>query len=510
MIVTGLPRPDPEQVATLARYGVATVHEAMGRTGSLGPGLRPIQQGVRTGGSAVTVLCPPGDNLMIHAAVEQCADGDLLVVALTSPCTDGLFGELFATALARRGVRGVVIDAGVRDTAELRAMGFPAWSAAVCARGSVKASAGAVNVPVVIGGQVIAPGDAVLADDDGVMCVPRHLVATALRASEARARKEEASRAAYAAGELSLDRSGLRDTLDRLGVRYAAADGVRCMVMRGGTSKGAYFLAEDLPAVPAERDDLLMRIMGSGDQTDGLGGGHPLTSKVAVVSRSADGDADVDYLFLQVGDTVSGAQTCGNLLAGVPGFARERGLVPEGTIRIRMVNTGDVATVTASAEVRIELPQRDNGFTRHQVAGVEVTCVDSGMPVVLIHAADLGVTGYESPAELEADGGLAVRLARIRHVAAELMGLGDVSASTVPKLTLLSPPRHGGDISTRTFIPVRCHTAIGVLGALSVAAGLEATGRFRIEHPSGFLDVEDGTVIRTARKIFDGTVYPRR
>ncbi|MFD1541312.1 4-carboxy-4-hydroxy-2-oxoadipate aldolase/oxaloacetate decarboxylase [Nonomuraea guangzhouensis] len=224
VIVTDPPRADAAGVAALAGFGVATVHEALGRTGSLGPGLRPIQQGVRVSGTAVTVLCWPGDNLMIHAAVEQCRDGDVLVVTTTSPSTDGMFGELFATALGRRGVRGLVIDAGVRDTAELRAMGFPVWSAAVCAQGTVKATAGSVNVPVVVGGQVIRPGDAVLADDDGVMCVPRDLVATAVKAAEARTAKEEAARAAFAAGELGLDRYGLRETLARLGVRYVTAE----------------------------------------------------------------------------------------------------------------------------------------------------------------------------------------------------------------------------------------------------------------------------------------------
>ncbi|MEV4109704.1 4-carboxy-4-hydroxy-2-oxoadipate aldolase/oxaloacetate decarboxylase [Nonomuraea sp. NPDC049695] len=224
VIVTDPPRAEAAAVSALAGYGVATVHEALGRTGCLGPGLRPIQQGVRVCGTAVTVLCRPGDNLMVHAAVEQCREGDLMVVTTTSPCTDGLFGELFATALQARGVRGLVINAGVRDTAELRAMGFPVWSAAVCAQGTVKASPGSVNVPVVVGGQVIRPGDAILADDDGVMCVPRDLVATAVQAAVARTAKEEASRAAFAAGELGLDRYGLRETLERLGVRYVKAE----------------------------------------------------------------------------------------------------------------------------------------------------------------------------------------------------------------------------------------------------------------------------------------------
>jgi 4-hydroxy-4-methyl-2-oxoglutarate aldolase len=220
VIVTNPPKAAGKDVAALSGYGVATVHEAMGRTGCLGPGLRPIQQGARIAGTAVTVLSRPGDNLMIHAAVEQCGEGDVLVVTTTSPSTDGMFGELFATALQRRGVRGLVIDAGVRDTAELRAMGFPVWSAAVCVQGTVKATAGSVNVPVVIGGQWVRPGDVVLADDDGVMYVPRERSCEAVEAAEARTAKEEASRAAFAEGQLGLDRYGLRETLVRLGVRY--------------------------------------------------------------------------------------------------------------------------------------------------------------------------------------------------------------------------------------------------------------------------------------------------
>ena len=225
VVVTDPPRAEPADVETLAAYGVATVHEALGRTGYLGPGLRPIQDGARTGGTAVTVQCWPGDNLMIHAAVEQCRPGDLLVVTTVSPCSDGLFGELFATALAHRGVRGLVTTTGVRDVADLRAMGFGVWSAAVSAQGSVKATAGAVNVPVVLGGQIVHPGDAILADDDGVVCVPRGRVAEALEASEARLAKEEATRRAFQAGELGLDRYGLRTVLDDLGVRYVSASG---------------------------------------------------------------------------------------------------------------------------------------------------------------------------------------------------------------------------------------------------------------------------------------------
>jgi 4-hydroxy-4-methyl-2-oxoglutarate aldolase len=223
VIVTDPPRADAGEVAELAGFGVATVHEALGRTGYLGPDLRPVQDGARIGGTAVTALCWPGDNLMIHAAVEQCRPGDVLAVTTTSPSRDGLFGELFATALRHRGVRGAVVDAGVRDVADLRAMDFPAWSAAVSAQGTVKATAGAVNVPVVIGGQTVHPGDALLADDDGVLCVPRHQVAEAVRAARSRVAKEDATRAAFRAGELGLDRYGLRATLADLGVEYLTA-----------------------------------------------------------------------------------------------------------------------------------------------------------------------------------------------------------------------------------------------------------------------------------------------
>jgi len=347
---------------------------------------------------------------------------------------------------------------------------------------------------------------------------------------------------------------------------------VPCLLMRGGTSKGAYFLADDLPGDPAVRDELLLRIMGSPDerQIDGLGGAHPLTSKVAVVSPSSAPDADVDYLFLQVAvdrPEVSDRQNCGNILAGVGPFAVERGLVPAGeehtSVRIRMVNSGDRATATfptpggrvdytgearisgvpgTAAAVVIEFPPGagellPTGNARDVIAGVPVTCVDNGMPTVLIAATELKVTGYETPKDLEEDLTLADRLREIRLAAGRLMGLGDVTDTTVPKLTLLARPREGGAVCTRTFIPVRCHTSIGVLGAASVAAGLRIAGgvgeelaelsgesdRIRIEHPTGFLDIEsslgttsDGlpsarrtAVVRTARKIFDGTVFPR-
>jgi 4-hydroxy-4-methyl-2-oxoglutarate aldolase len=224
VVVTGAPRAALDKVDALAGYGVATAHEAMGRAGYLGPRFRPIQPGSRIGGTAVTALCWPGDNLMIHAAVEQCTPGDILVVTTTSPCTDGLFGELLATALRVRGVRGLVTETGVRDIAGLRAMNFPVWSVAVSAQGTVKATAGAVNVPVTVGGQVVCPGDAVLADDDGVLCVPHLAVAEVLEAAAARETREAAAREAFLAGELGLDRYGLRSTLEQLGVRYLTAD----------------------------------------------------------------------------------------------------------------------------------------------------------------------------------------------------------------------------------------------------------------------------------------------
>jgi 4-hydroxy-4-methyl-2-oxoglutarate aldolase len=223
VVVTDIDRADSSAVDKLAAHGVATVHEAMGRTGLVGAFLRPIQDGVRIAGSAVTVLCWPGDNLMIHAAVEQCREGDVLVVTTASPSLDGSFGELFATALRHRGVRGVVTTGGVRDVADLRAMGFPAWSAAVNAQGTVKATAGSVNVPITVGSAVVCAGDVIIADDDGVLCVPRRQVQAALEAADTRVRKEAESRAAYLAGALSLDRNNLRGVLAELGVRYMSA-----------------------------------------------------------------------------------------------------------------------------------------------------------------------------------------------------------------------------------------------------------------------------------------------
>lgn len=220
IIVTGCPRADLDTVDGLAALGVATVHEAQGRTGYLGPAIRPVHLGSRLAGTAVTVVCWPGDNLMIHAAIEQCRAGDILVITTTSPSSDGSFGELFATALKYRGVRGVVTTGGVRDVAELHAMGFPAFSGAVSAQGTVKATAGSINVPVSIGGQIIRPGDVIVADDDGVVVVHRQSAGEVLTAAKARLHKEEASRTAFAGGELGIDRYGLRPTLVALGVEY--------------------------------------------------------------------------------------------------------------------------------------------------------------------------------------------------------------------------------------------------------------------------------------------------
>jgi 4-hydroxy-4-methyl-2-oxoglutarate aldolase len=220
VVVTGCPRSDPAEAASLAGLGVATVHEAIGRTGYLGHTIRPVYLGSRIGGPAVTVVCWPGDNLMIHAAVEQCRPGDILVVTTTSPSADGAFGELLATALQHRGVRGLVTTGGVRDVAELHAMNFPVFCAAVSAQGTVKATAGAVNIPVSINGQLIAPGDAIVADDDGVVVVPRREVGSALARARERADRESAARAAFRDGELGLDRYGLRDVLSRQGVEY--------------------------------------------------------------------------------------------------------------------------------------------------------------------------------------------------------------------------------------------------------------------------------------------------
>lgn len=342
-------------------------------------------------------------------------------------------------------------------------------------------------------------------------------------------------------------------------------DGVRCMLIRGGTSKGAYFLADDVPVDAAERDDLLLRIMGSPDpkQIDGLGGAHPLTSKVAIVSRSAEDGVDIDYLFLQVAvdaPAVSDAQTCGNLLAGIGPFAVERGLIPAAgdrtTVRVRLRNTGDLATETfatpggrvdydgdaridgvpgTAGAIDIELagsrPLLPSGRAVDELDGHRVTLIDNGMPVVLLRADEFGVQGDESPDALEGRADLAATVERIRLLAGPRMGLGEVADATVPKVILLSPAQAGGAISTRAFIPTRVHTSIGVLMAASVAAGIRIPGAVGsdlaspghgVEHSSGVfptrVDVQQDAEgvwsatsrsLRTARKIFDGVVFAR-
>jgi 4-oxalomesaconate tautomerase len=349
------------------------------------------------------------------------------------------------------------------------------------------------------------------------------------------------------------------------------SDGIRAMWMRGGTSKGGYFLADDLPSDPAARDAFLLRIMGSPDprQIDGLGGADPLTSKVAVVRRSARAGADVDYLFLQVfvdRPVVTDAQNCGNILAGVGPFAIERGLVaPRGDtteVRIFMENTGQIATATVETpggRVRYNGAARIDGVpgtaapipivfqdtagstcgallptgrAADRIDGVEATLIDNGMPCVILAAADFGLAGDEPPAVLDANAALKSRLESLRRAAGPMMNLGDVTDASVPKMVLVSPPRAGGAILTRSFIPHVCHKAIGVLGAVSTGtACLLPDGpaarlarrpagnpvALSIEHPTGEFTVlatlgPDGEVVsagvlRTARKLADGCVF---
>ncbi len=345
--------------------------------------------------------------------------------------------------------------------------------------------------------------------------------------------------------------------------------GVPCLWMRGGSSKGAYFLARDLPAEPPARDSLLLRIMGSPDprQIDGIGGADPLTSKVAILSPATRADADVDYLFLQVfvdRPLVSGAQGCGNILAGVGPAAIERGLVkavPGRTqVRIHMVNTGEVAVATVETPggrvnyagtatiagvpggaAAIPLMFQNiagsmcgemlpTGNQTDRIDGVEATLIDNGMPCVIMRAADFGLTGRETREQLEAAAALKARIEAIRLKAGPMMRLGDVAEASVPKMTLVSAPAAGGAINTRSFIPHRVHASVGVLAAISVvtacllpaspAAGLARLppdGQFAVEHPTGALDVfldiaADGSVrgagtVRTARKLFDGMAF---
>lgn len=348
------------------------------------------------------------------------------------------------------------------------------------------------------------------------------------------------------------------------------------MMMRGGTSKGAYFLAEDLPAETAARDALLLSLMGSPDprQVDGLGGAHPLTSKVAIVSRSSLAGCDVDFLFVQVGidkPMVDTTPNCGNILAGVAPFALERGLVeakhPATRVRVRTLNTGTLAdllvetpggVVNYLGEARIDgapgtaapiavdfldtegsvcgklLP---TGHVVDVIRGVPCTLIDNGMPVIVMAAADLGCSGYEPRDQLDKDSALKARIEAIRLEAGPLMGLGDVAGKVVPKIALVAPAVAGGHICTRSFIPHECHASIGVFAAVTVAtaavlpgspAAAVATippGRIKtlsVEHPTGEFSVRlevDGPaeapvisragLLRTARKLFDGTAFAR-
>ena len=353
-------------------------------------------------------------------------------------------------------------------------------------------------------------------------------------------------------------------------------EGIPCTWMRGGTSKGAYFLARDLPSVEAERDALLLSVMGSPDprQIDGIGGADPLTSKVAVVSASQRPGADIDYLFLQVfvdRAIVTDRQNCGNILSGVAQFAVEKGLIEASDgrteVAVHLVNSDQVAGVTietpggvvtyegsatidgvpgTAAQVLQNFPEAagstcgallPTGNPADVIDGVEVTCIDNGMPVVVMRASDLSIAGYESREDLDANEALKGRLESIRLQAGPLMNLGDVKGKSVPKMTLAAPPRAGGAVSTRTFIPHRCHASIGVLGAVSVATACVLPGStahalaqvpdgdeklVSVEHPSGetsvmirvamndgALEVSRAAVLRTARKLFEGRVFPR-
>jgi len=348
-------------------------------------------------------------------------------------------------------------------------------------------------------------------------------------------------------------------------------NGVRCMWMRGGTSKGGYFLKHDLPADNAARDAFLLRVMGSPDarQIDGMGGADPLTSKVGVVSRSEHEGIDVDYLFLQVfvdQAIVSDAQNCGNILAGIGPFAIERGLVAasgdETRVAIYMENTGQVAVATVQTpggkvsydgsaaidgvpgtHAPVPLEFRDtagsscgallpSGNAVDVVNGVPVTLIDNGMPCVVMKAVDVGITGYEDRDSLDADSALKAKIEAIRLSVGERMNLGDVAEKSVPKMMLVAPPRNGGAVTVRSFIPHRAHATIGVLGAVSVATACLIEGSpaaevsvippgsrktLSVEHPTGEMscvlevdeagEVVSAALLRTARKLMDGMVF---
>ncbi|MCI0349779.1 MAG: 4-carboxy-4-hydroxy-2-oxoadipate aldolase/oxaloacetate decarboxylase [Acidobacteriales bacterium] len=227
-IIKNIRRADSEIIKTLGEKGVATIHEAQGRTGLMRPYIRPIYPAAKVAGSAITISCQPGDNLMIHAAIECCRPGDVLVVTTTSESTDGMFGELLATSCQAHGVVGLVIDAGVRDVADLTAMDFPVWSKAISAQGTVKASPGSVNIEVVCAGELVRPGDVVVGDQDGVVVIKREASVEVARLSAARIEKEQKSRERLKAGELGVDFYGLRAKLKELGVEYVDEEDAGC------------------------------------------------------------------------------------------------------------------------------------------------------------------------------------------------------------------------------------------------------------------------------------------